>query len=185
MAIVDLAGGTGDIAFRIKRAGGGNIVVADINFEMLKVGRARAEKRGLGDGLSWLCANGETLPFADRTFDAVTCAFGIRNMTHIDRALADIRRILKPGGRFLCLEFSRLALPGISPIYDAYSFKVVPKLGDLVARDGESYRYLVESIRRFPDQDKFAGMMEAAGLRQVSYRNLTGGIAAMHSGWRV
>jgi len=185
MSIVDLAGGTGDIAFRIKRAGGGDVVVTDINYEMLRVGQERAARRGVHDGLSWLCANGESLPFADGRFDAVTCAFGIRNITKIDFALAEIRRILKPGGRFLCLEFSRLVLPGISPAYETYSFKVLPKLGELVARDGESYRYLVESIRQFPDQDTFAGMMRQAGLDNVVYRNLAGGIAAMHSGWRI
>lgn len=185
MRLLDLAGGTGDIAFRFLGAGGGEVLVCDINAEMLGVGCQRAARRKLAGELRWACGNGEELPLADRSFDAVTCAFGIRNMTHVERALADIRRVLKPGGRFMCLEFSQLALPGLGAAYDAYSFKLVPKMGKLIANDEDSYRYLVESIRRFPDQDTFAGMMRDAGFGQVEYRNLAGGIAAMHSGWRV
>ncbi|HZD26228.1 MAG TPA: class I SAM-dependent methyltransferase [Alphaproteobacteria bacterium] len=185
MHLVDLAGGTGDIAFRFRRAGGGPVIVTDINAAMLSVGRGRAERRRLSEGLTWLCGDAEALPLPDGCADAVTCAFGIRNMTHVEAALAEIRRVLKPGGRFLCLEFSRLALPGLQGLYDAYSFRVVPRLGGLVAQDEESYRYLVESIRRFPDQDHFAAMIAAAGLGNVEYRNLAGGIAAMHSAWRI
>jgi len=183
---LDLAGGTGDIAFRARRAGGSDVIVCDINAEMLRVGRQRAARRGLDDGsLSWLCADAEQLPLADASADAVTCAFGIRNMTHIDRALAEIRRVLRPGGRFVCLEFSRLALPGLGALYDSYSFKVVPRLGRWVAGDEESYRYLVESIRRFPDQERFAGMIAEAGLARIKVQNLSGGVAAMHSAWRI
>lgn len=185
MRLLDLAGGTGDIAFRFLGAGGSEVLVCDINAEMLGVGRQRAARRKPAGELNWACGNGEELPLADRSFDAVTCAFGIRNMTHIERALADIHRVLKPGGRFMCLEFSQLALPGLGGAYDAYSFKLVPKMGKLIAGDEESYRYLVESIRRFPDQETFAGMMTDAGFGRVEYRNLAGGIAAMHSGWRI
>lgn len=182
--ILDLAGGTGDIAFRLRRGGADGVIVGDINADMLTVGRDRAERRDIS-GLSWLCADAETLPLPDRSADLVTCAFGVRNMTHPDRALADIHRVLRPGGRFLCLEFSRLAIPAMDGLYDAYSLHVVPRLGQLIAGDAESYRYLVESIRRFPDQGRFAAMFEAAGYARVSYRNLSGGIAAMHSGWKI
>jgi len=185
MRLVDLAGGTGDIAFRVRRAGGSDVVVADINADMLRVGRQRARRRRLDEGIGWLCADAAGLPLVDASADAVTCAFGIRNMTHIDRALAEIRRILRPGGRFLCLEFSQLVLPGLSGFYDAYSFQVVPKLGRWVARDEASYRYLVESVRRFPDQETFADMIREAGLDRVEVQNLSGGIAAMHSAWRI
>lgn len=185
MRLLDLAGGTGDIAFRFLKAGGAEVLVCDINAEMLGVGRARARRRKVPGGLTWACGNGEQLPLAERGFDAVTCAFGLRNMTDIERALAEIRRVLKPGGRFMCLEFSQLALPGLGGAYDAYSFKLVPKMGKLIANDEASYRYLVESIRRFPDQNAFAEMITGAGFGRVEYRNLTGGIAAMHSGWRI
>jgi len=185
MRLVDLAGGTGDIAFRVRRAGGSDVLVADINADMLRVGRQRARRRHLDEGIAWLCADAAGLPLGDASADAVTCAFGIRNMTHIDRALAEIRRILRPGGRFLCLEFSQLVLPGLSGLYDAYSFQVVPKLGRWVARDEASYRYLVESVRRFPDQETFADMIREAGLDRVEVQNLSGGIAAMHSAWRI
>ncbi len=171
MHLLDLAGGTGDIAFRFLTAGGGNVTVADINLEMLAVGQGRA--------------NGEAIPIPDGTLDAVTCAFGIRNMTDKEQALSEIRRVLKPGGRFMCLEFSRLALPGLAGLYDRYSFGVVPRLGRIVANDEASYRYLAESIRTFPDQDRFAGMIAEAGLSNVTYRNLAGGVAAMHSAWRI
>ena len=183
-AVLDLAGGTGDIAFRLRRAGADGVVVADINAEMLQVGRTRAVDKRI-DGLAWLCADAEMLPLPDRSADLVTCAFGVRNMTHPERALAEIRRVLRPGGRFLCLEFSRLAIPALDGLYDAYSMHLVPRLGQWLADDAESYRYLVESIRRFPDQDSFAAMFAAAGFGRVSYRNLSGGIAAMHSGWRI
>ena len=152
---------------------------------MLFVGKSRARGRRIDSNIEWLCADGESLPIPDASVDVVTCAFGIRNMTDKPRALAEMCRVLKPGGRFLCLEFSRLALPGLEGLYDKYSFQVVPSLGRLVADDEESYRYLAESIRTFPDQDTFANMIASAGLDNVSYRNLSGGIAAMHSAWRI
>jgi demethylmenaquinone methyltransferase / 2-methoxy-6-polyprenyl-1,4-benzoquinol methylase len=193
-AVLDVAGGTGDIAFRMvemarqrmKQSGGGEaqVTVCDINADMLGEGRRRAEEKGEA-GIEWVCGNAESLPFPDCSFDAYTIAFGIRNVTHIDRALAEARRVLKPGGRFLCLEFSKVEVPGLDALYDAYSFKLLPKIGGLVAKDEESYRYLAESIRRFPPQAKFAQMIADAGLEQVKVRNLSGGIAAMHSAWRL
>jgi demethylmenaquinone methyltransferase/2-methoxy-6-polyprenyl-1,4-benzoquinol methylase len=185
MRLLDLAGGTGDIAFRYLAAGGGDVVVCDINAEMLAVGRQRAVRRKLSDGLVWACGSGEDLPLPSGSVDAVSCAFGIRNFTDIAAALVEIRRVLKPGGRFLCLEFSRLALPGLEGLYDAYSFKLVPRMGRLIAGDEDSYRYLVESIRKFPDQESFTGMLTDAGFGNVTHRNLTGGVAAMHSAWRI
>ena len=185
MHLLDLAGGTGDIAFRFLASGGGRVTVTDINQEMLFVGKSRARGRRIDSNIEWHCADGESLPIPDASVDVVTCAFGIRNMTDKPRALAEMCRVLKPGGRFLCLEFSRLALPGLEGLYDKYSFQVVPSLGRLVADDEESYRYLAESIRTFPDQDTFANMIASAGLDNVSYRNLSGGIAAMHSAWRI
>jgi len=185
MELLDVGGGTGDIAFRFRARGGGHVFVCDINTAMVGVGRARAFDRGLVDGIAWLCGDGERLPVADGSVDAYTTAFCIRNVTHISRVLEEARRVLKPGGRFLCLEFSRLALPALDRLYDAYSFRVLPALGRVVAGDGEAYRYLAESIRRFPSQDAFAAMIAEAGLDQVSYRNLSGGIAAIHSAWRI
>lgn len=182
--VLDLAGGTGDIAFRLRKAGADGVIVSDINADMLGVGRQRSERREIS-GLNWLCADAESLPFPDRMADLVTCAFGVRNMTHPERALADIHRVLRPGGRFVCLEFSRLAIPALDGLYDAYSMGIVPRLGQWIAGDADSYRYLVESIRRFPDQDRFAAMFETAGFARVSYRNLSGGIATMHSGWKI
>ncbi|MFW5681352.1 MAG: bifunctional demethylmenaquinone methyltransferase/2-methoxy-6-polyprenyl-1,4-benzoquinol methylase UbiE [Pseudomonadota bacterium] len=184
---VDLAGGTGDVAFRIReRAGGeGEIVVVDINEQMIRVGRDRAFDRNAFTSLHWVVGDAMALPLADRSHDSLTIAFGIRNVTHIDRALAEAFRILKPGGRFLCLEFSKVTLPVLEQAYDAYSFGVLPRLGSLVAGDAASYRYLAESIRRFPSQDEFKGLMEAAGFEQVRYRNLSSGIACIHSGWRL
>ena len=186
MTLLDVAGGTGDIAFRfLKRAGGARAIVCDINESMLTVGRDRAVNRGLLDGIDWLCGNAEALPLADRSVSAYTIAFGIRNVTHIERALAEARRVLRPGGRFLCLEFSRLTVGALEPLYDLYSFKAIPAIGQWITDDRESYEYLVESIRRFPDQQRFAEMIAAAGLSQVKVRNLSGGIAAMHSAWRI
>ena len=181
--ILDMAGGTGDIAFRLQDRGA-NVTVADINPEMLAVGMERALKRGR-DGLVWTEQNAETLTFPDRHFDAYTIAFGIRNVSHIAAALDEARRVLRPGGRFLCLEFSRLVLPGLTALYDAYSFRVLPALGEVVTGNREAYLYLAESIRRFPDQQDFAAMIGAAGLDRVRVRNLSGGIAAMHSAWRL
>lgn len=188
MHLLDLAGGTGDIAERCLRAVGSaeaRVTVADINESMLAVGRRRAQQRSHDRRIAWLCTDAERLPMTDRSVDAVTIAFGIRNCTNIEMVLREARRVLRPGGRFLCLEFSRLALPGLESAYDAYSFRLVPLLGRLIAKDRDAYQYLVESIRRFPPQDKFATLIETAGLAQVKYRNLSGGIAAVHSAWRV
>jgi demethylmenaquinone methyltransferase/2-methoxy-6-polyprenyl-1,4-benzoquinol methylase len=186
MHLVDVAGGTGDIAFRVrKRAPGARITVSDLNTDMLAVGRRRARDRGVIAGIDWVTADAEALPFPDMSADAVTIAFGLRNTTHRDHALAEARRILKPGGRFLCLEFSRVAVPLLGQLYERYSFRVVPWIGQVVARDREAYRYLVESIRRFPSQAELAGLMRAAGFERVVWRNLSGGIVAIHSAWRL
>jgi demethylmenaquinone methyltransferase/2-methoxy-6-polyprenyl-1,4-benzoquinol methylase len=182
--VVDAAGGTGDIAFRIAaRAPKAKIIVCDINQEMLEQGKNRAKKHRRAN-IEWLCGDAEDLPLPDGMADAFTIAFGIRNVTHIDKVLAEAFRVLKPGGRFLCLEFSKPA-PGLDVLYDRYSFSVLPRLGQLVARDREAYQYLAESIRRFPAQKPFAKMIEQSGIAQVTFRNLSGGIAAMHSGWKL
>ena len=183
-ALIDVAGGTGDIAFRFLDAGGPgcSAVICDISKEMIEAGKARAKGRS---ALTFVQGNAEALPFEDSRFDAYTIAFGIRNVTHIDTALAQAFRVLKPGGRFLCLEFSSVEMPLLDTLYDAYSLNAIPALGGLVAGDAESYRYLVESIRRFPDRERFAQMIRDAGLERVRYRNLTGGIAAIHAGWRL
>ncbi len=183
--MLDAAGGTGDVAFRIAEAGGAGtrVTVCDINAEMLAVGRERAAERGLD--VTFTEGNAEALPFAERSFDACTIAFGIRNVPRIDRALGEFFRVLRPGGRFLCLEFSTVDVPGLDAIYDFYSFNVIPALGRAVAGDAEAYRYLVESIRRFPRPQVFAEMIAAAGFRRVSHRLLTGGVVAVHSGWRL
>jgi demethylmenaquinone methyltransferase / 2-methoxy-6-polyprenyl-1,4-benzoquinol methylase len=183
---LDVAGGTGDVAFRIaaKARADAKIVVLDINADMLEVGRDRAQKRGLEERLEFVEANAESLPFPDADFDAYTIAFGIRNVPRIELALAEAFRVLKPGGRFLCLEFSQVTLPGLDKIYDAYSFNVIPLVGKFVAGDGEPYRYLVESIRRFPKADEFEGMIRKAGFRRTGCERLTGGVVAIHSGWK-
>jgi demethylmenaquinone methyltransferase/2-methoxy-6-polyprenyl-1,4-benzoquinol methylase len=185
--VIDVAGGTGDIAFRIARAGGSgtHVTVADISPDMVAEGRKRASAGGLLGVCDFTVANAEALAFPDGSFDAYTIAFGIRNVTHIDKALAEAYRVLKPGGRFLCLEFSRVDVPGLAALYDAYSFTAIPAIGKVVTGDGQPYRYLVESIRTFPDQEKFKAMIERAGFSRVRYRNLTGGVVAMHSGWRL
>lgn len=185
--LLDVAGGTGDIAFRAVRAGGPNVrvTVADISPEMVGEGRKRAEADGLAGRCTFTVGNAEALAFPDCSFDAYTIAFGIRNVTHIDRALAEAYRVLKPGGRFLCLEFSQVDVPLLDKIYDAYSFTVIPAVGKVVTGDGQPYRYLVESIRTFPKQDDFKAMIAAAGFANVTYRNLTGGTVAIHSGWRI
>jgi demethylmenaquinone methyltransferase/2-methoxy-6-polyprenyl-1,4-benzoquinol methylase len=185
--LLDVAGGTGDISFRAIEAGGAETraTVADINGEMLAVGRTRAGQRSLGAQVEFVEANAEALPFPDKRFDAVTIAFGIRNVTRIEAALTEMHRVLKPGGHFLCLEFSRVDVPGLDALYELYSFQVIPELGRRVVGDAEPYRYLVESIRRFPDRESFAEMMRRAGFARVSATPLTGGIVALHSGWRI
>jgi demethylmenaquinone methyltransferase/2-methoxy-6-polyprenyl-1,4-benzoquinol methylase len=186
-SLLDVAGGTGDIAFRALEAVGPglDVTVLDINREMLGVGRERAAGRGLDGRVEFVQGNAEALPFPDRSFEAVTIAFGIRNVPRIDVALAEARRVLRIGGRFLCLEFSRVDVPGLERAYAAYSDAVIPRLGRLVAGDEESYRYLVESIRRFPDAETFAGMLRTAGFERVSATPFSGGIAALHGGWRL
>lgn len=181
--VLDMAGGTGDIAFRIA-ARGADVTVADINPAMLEVGRERAEKRGIA-GLTWSEQNAETLSFSDQSFDAYTIAFGIRNVTDIPAALREAHRVLRWGGRFFCLEFSTTTWPGFAELYDLYSEKLVPRIGEVVAKDAESYRYLIESIRRFPPMPEFAEMIRAAGFAQVRYRPILGGAVAVHSGWKV
>jgi len=181
--ILDVAGGTGDVALRaLKSAGAGTAaVICDISAEMIEAGRARSGEARL----NFVRGNAEALPFAKESFDAYTIAFGMRNLTHLERGLAEAFRVLKPGGRFLCLEFSAVEMPLLDRLYDTYSFNVIPALGGLVAGDSDSYRYLVESIRRFPDQEKFTQLIETAGFERVRYRNLSGGIAAIHSAWRL
>ena len=185
--VLDMAGGTGDIAFRILDAGGPNtrVTIADISSEMVGEGQKRAEAEGRLDRCSLTVGNAEQLSFPDNHFDAYTIAFGIRNVTHIDKALAEAYRVLKPGGRFMCLEFSHMPVELAQKIYDAYSFTVIPAVGKVVTGDGQPYRYLVESIRMFPKQDAFADMISGAGFSRVSYRNLTGGVVAIHSGWKI
>ncbi|WP_254602790.1 class I SAM-dependent methyltransferase [Sphingomonas bacterium] len=181
--VLDMAGGTGDIAFRLA-ARGAAVTVADINPAMLGVGMERARKRRI-DGLIWTEQNAETLSFGDRAFDAYTIAFGIRNVTDIPAALREAHRVLVRGGRFFCLEFSTVEWPGFKEVYDAYSHRVVPRLGQLIARDRDSYRYLVESIRRFPPMPAFAGMIRDAGFARTRVEPIMGGLVAIHSGWKV
>ena len=185
MALLDVGGGTGDIAFRFLERGGGPVTVVDINDEMLARGRERAMDKGILGAITWLTGDAENLPVADASQDAYTTAFCIRNVTRVERALEEARRVLKPGGRFLCLEFSRVVLPVLDKLYEAYSFKVLPAIGERVTGDREAYQYLAESIRTFPGQEAFAGMIAGAGLEQVKVRNLSGGIAALHSAWRI
>ncbi|HEX8553515.1 MAG TPA: class I SAM-dependent methyltransferase [Sphingomonas sp.] len=181
--VLDMAGGTGDIAFRMA-ARGASVTVADINPAMLEVGMERAAERGIS-GLVWSEANAETLTFPDRFFDAYTIAFGIRNVTDIPAALAEAHRVLRRGGRFFCLEFSTTTWPGFKDVYDAYSHRVVPRLGQLLARDSESYRYLIESIRRFPPMPQFESMIRTAGFTQTRVEPILGGLVAIHSGWKI
>jgi demethylmenaquinone methyltransferase / 2-methoxy-6-polyprenyl-1,4-benzoquinol methylase len=186
-ALLDIAGGTGDVAFRTIAAGGEQTraTVCDINADMLAVGRERATARGLADAVTFVEANAEKLPFADRDFDAATIAFGIRNVPRIESALAEAFRVLKIGGKFVCLEFSAVDVPGLDRLYDLYSFNVIPALGRTVAGDAQAYRYLVESIRRFPRPPEFAAMLRAAGFARVTHKLMAGGIVAMHCGWRL
>lgn len=185
MTLLDVGGGTGDIALRFREAGGGPVTVIDVNAEMVSAGRNRAIDQGRLTGIDWIVGDAENLPVADNSVDAYTISFCIRNVTRISKALEEARRVLKPGGRFLCLEFSQVVLPVVDKLYEAYSFGVLPRLGAMVAGDEDAYRYLAESIRRFPTQDAFAAMIGRAGLSQVKFRNLSGGIAALHSAWRV
>jgi len=186
-AVLDLAGGTGDVAFRIAKAGGPGtrIVVCDINPDMLAVGRERATERGLDHIVTFEQGNAEELAYPDRNFDCVTIAFGIRNVPRIEQALAQVHRVLKLGGRFVCLEFSSVDVPGLDTLYELYSFQVIPRIGDAVTGDREAYQYLVESIRKFPKPKVFAAMLGAGGFRRVSFSPMTGGVVALHSGWRL
>jgi len=186
-SVLDIAGGTGDVAFRLIEAGGAQtrVTVCDINRDMLEVGRERAAIYGGDTVVTFAEANAEALPFADRSFDAATIAFGIRNVPLIERALAEAFRVLKIGGKFVCLEFSSVDVPALDRLYDFYSFNVIPALGGVVAGDAESYRYLVESIRRFPKPQAFATMLRAAGFARVSFQTISGGIVTLHSGWRL
>jgi len=183
--LLDVGGGTGDIAFGWKKRGGGPVTVCDINREMLAVGRDRAVDRNILDGISWVCGNAESLPIPDRSVDRYTIAFCLRNVTHWDKAIAEAYRVLKPGGRFMCLEFSHVIVPGLKQAYDSYSFSILPKVGEMVTGNRDAYQYLVESIRKFPPQEEMAELTRQAGFAQVSVRNLSAGIAAIHSGWRV
>jgi demethylmenaquinone methyltransferase / 2-methoxy-6-polyprenyl-1,4-benzoquinol methylase len=188
-AVLDLAGGTGDVALRIlervEARGGARIVVCDLTVAMLETGRDRALDQGILGGIAWIAGDAQALPLADASLDACAIAFGLRNVTDVAAALAEIRRVLKPGGRFFCLEFSRVVLPWLAALYDLYSFQVLPLLGECVAGDRDAYQYLVESIRRFPAQEELERLMREAGFGRVGHRNLSGGIAAIHSGWRL
>jgi demethylmenaquinone methyltransferase/2-methoxy-6-polyprenyl-1,4-benzoquinol methylase len=184
-AILDLAGGTGDIAVRLRARTGAAVTVCDINHDMLKVGRARQFDAGKSEGLRFVCGNAEHLPVADGSLDVITIAFGLRNVTHIQQALNDAFRALKPGGTFLCLEFSHVQNPLLKKIYDGYSFAAIPKIGEIIAKDRASYQYLVESIRMFPKQEKLVAMMTQAGFARANYKNLTFGVVAIHQGWKI
>ena len=184
--LLDVAGGTGDISFRfLKRAGQGHATVLDLTEPMLVEGRKRAEAEKMADSLDWIVGDAMALPFDDATFDVYTISFGIRNVTRPQDALAEAFRVLKPGGRLMVLEFSQIPNPGMQWLYDRYSFNMIPAMGQVIAGDRDSYQYLVESIRRFPDQETFLGMVRAAGFEQAKYRNLSLGIAALHSGWKI
>ena len=184
--LLDVAGGTGDIAFRfLKRAPQATATVLDMTEGMLAEGQKRAEAENMADRLDWVVGDAMALPFEANTFDIYTISFGIRNVTRIEAALSEAYRVLKPGGRIMVLEFSQLPNPGLQWAYDKYSFNVIPVMGQIVAGDRESYQYLVESIRKFPDQQAFAAMIRMAGFEQVKFRNLTMGVAALHSGWKI
>jgi len=185
-SLLDVAGGTGDISFRfLKRAPGARATVLDMTESMLIEGQKRAEAESMAEKLDWIVGDAMALPFEDNVFDVYTISFGIRNVTRIPDALSEAYRVLKPGGRLMVLEFSQLPNEGLQKLYDLYSFNVIPKMGKLIANDADSYQYLVESIRKFPDQELFASMIREAGFDMVKYRNLSMGIAALHSGWKI
>lgn len=185
--VLDLAGGTGDLAAKFAQIVGdtGEVILSDINASMLANGKRRLIDLGLGGNVKFVQANAECLPFVDNYFDIITIAFGLRNVTNKDAALRSMLRVLKPGGRLLVLEFSKPVLPGLAPIYDQYSFKILPLMGKLIANDAASYQYLAESIRMHPDQETLKGMMETAGFERVTYRNMTGGVVALHKGFKL
>ncbi|MFT5365003.1 MAG: demethylmenaquinone methyltransferase/2-methoxy-6-polyprenyl-1,4-benzoquinol methylase [Dinoroseobacter sp.] len=184
--LLDVAGGTGDIAFRfLKRAPTATSVVLDLTEDMLIEGRKRAEAEDRADHLQWTVGDAMALPFEDNSFDVYTISFGIRNVTRVQDALNEAYRVLRPGGRLMVLEFSQLPNPAMQWAYDRYSFNVIPRMGQIIAGDSDSYQYLVESIRKFPDQERFATMIRTAGFAQVKYRNMTFGVAALHSGWKL
>ena len=184
--LLDVAGGTGDISFKfLKRAGSGHATVLDITENMLIAGRKRAETAQMADNLDWLVGDAMALPFADNSFDVYTISFGIRNVTRPQEALNEAYRVLRPGGRLMVLEFSQIPVPLAQKAYDLYSFNVIPRMGQMIANDRASYQYLVESIRKFPDQETFLSMVQHAGFENTSYRNLSLGIAALHSGWKI
>ncbi len=184
--LLDVAGGTGDISFRfLKRAGAGHATVLDLTEPMLIEGRKRAEAEAMAGSLDWVVGDAMALPFADNTFDVYTISFGIRNVTRPQEALNEAYRVLRPGGRLMVLEFSQIPNELMQRVYDLYSFNIIPRMGQLIAQDRDSYQYLVESIRKFPDQETFLGMVRAAGFEQAKYRNLTMGVACLHSGWKI
>ncbi|WP_122039351.1 class I SAM-dependent methyltransferase [Asaia bogorensis] len=185
LKLLDLAGGTGDISFGWLRSNGGPALLTDINASMLEVGRSRAASKGYLTDIEFSVVDAEAIPLPDRSVDRVSIAFGLRNCTDKDAVLREARRVLRPGGKFCCLEFSHVQVAALAPIYDAWSFGVLPKMGQIIAKDSESYQYLAESIRTFPEQEVLAEMMRNAGLEKVSYQNLSGGIAAIHSGWKL
>ncbi len=184
--LLDVAGGTGDIAFKfLKRAGQGHATVLDLTEPMLVEGRKRAEAESLVESLDWVVGDAMSLPFEDNSFDVYTISLGIRNVTRPADALAEAYRVLRPGGRLMVLEFTQLPVDGLQKLYDLYSFNVIPRMGQVIVGDRDSYQYLVESIRKFPDQDTFLGMIRDAGFENAKYRNLTMGITALHSGWKI
>jgi len=184
-AILDLAGGTGDIAVRLHERTGAHVTICDINADMLKVGRARQFDAGKSEGLRFVAGNAEHLPVPDSSLDVITIGFGLRNVTNIQQALTDAFRALRPGGQFVCLEFSSVTNPLLKKMYDEYSFRAIPWIGELVAKDKDSYQYLVESIRMFPKQEALKKMMETAGFARVTYTNLSFGVVAIHEGWKI